>query len=90
MALFNFFGRGEHRVFDHKPIYYDPEKDKLRRYFGDVDGSNESAEYKPGSYIRGSFRDSRTNGIRYEKSSINLHNLTWKPIQHICPRYYCS
>lgn len=63
MALFNFYGRGDHRVFDHKPIFYDPEKDKLHRYFGDVDGSNENAEYKPGSYIRGSFRDSRSNGL---------------------------
>ncbi len=63
MAIFNFYGRGEHRVFDHKPIYYDPEKDKLRRYFGDVDGSSENAEYKPGSLIRGSFSDSRSNGL---------------------------
>lgn len=63
MALFNFYGRGEHRVFDHKPIYYDPEKDKLRQYFGDVDGSGEKEEYKPGSYIRGSFRDSKSNGL---------------------------
>ena len=26
MGLFNFFGENEHRVFNYKPIYYDPEE----------------------------------------------------------------
>lgn len=69
---FNFFGESEHRVFNYKPVYYDPEKEERKRLFGKVDGSvdaltdafedNSSKEkgnsgYKPGQYISGSFRD---------------------------------
>ena len=45
MAIFNFgfFGNQEHRVFNYKPRYYDPEEEERRRMFGDVDGSNEKA-----------------------------------------------
>ena len=43
MAGFNFgfFGDQEHRVFNYKPRYYDPEKEALKAKFGDVDGTNE-------------------------------------------------
>ena len=63
MALFNFgfFGNPEHRVFNYKPRYYDPDQEERRRLFGDVDGSNEKAKqegkYVPGSSIRGAWRD---------------------------------
>ena len=57
MGIFNFFGEQEHRVFDYKPIYYDKEKDELKRKFGKVDGSEEKETYVPGSHIQGSFRD---------------------------------
>lgn len=61
MALFNFFGDNEHRVFNYKPIYYDPEKEELKRRFSAVDGSREREKeqgtYVPGSYIKGSLRD---------------------------------
>lgn len=61
MGLFNFFGESEHRVFNYKPIYYDPEKEERKRMFGAVDGSldKEKAKdtYVPGSYIKGSLRD---------------------------------
>lgn len=40
--MFNFFGEGEHRVFNYKPIYYD--KDKERK--------EDNGTYVPGSYIR--------------------------------------
>lgn len=53
---FGFFGTPEHRVFNYKPRYYDPEKEMLKEKFGKVDGSAEK-EYAPGSYIKGSFRD---------------------------------
>lgn len=60
MALFNFFGKGEHRVFNYKPIYYDPEKEEMKRKFGAVDGSmareKKDGSYVPGSYIKGSLR----------------------------------
>ena len=63
MAGFNFgfFGSQEHRVFNYKPRYYDPEEEERKRMFGDVDGTNEKAKeegkYVPGSSIRGAWRD---------------------------------
>jgi hypothetical protein len=58
---FGFFGRQEHRVFNYKPRYYDPEEEKRRQLFGDVDGTNEAAreegKYVPGSNLRGAFRN---------------------------------
>lgn len=71
MGMFNFFGEQEHKVFDYKPIYYDKEKEELKRRFGKVDGSQktEDGKYVPGSYIKGSLRDgnyqrTRTSGNR--------------------------
>ena len=61
MASFGWFGDQEHRVFNYKPRYYDPEKEKRERLFGQVDGSTDKKEgesgYVPGSYIQGSFRN---------------------------------
>ena len=61
MGLFNFFGENEHRVFNYKPIYYDPAEEERKRRFGAVDGTmekeKEEGTYVPGSYIRGSVRD---------------------------------
>jgi hypothetical protein len=66
MGIFNFFGSGEHKVFDYKPIYYNKEEDERKRMFGAVDGSLRKEEdrkqadakggYVPGSYLKGSFR----------------------------------
>ena len=59
--MFNFFGENEHRVFNYRPRYYDPEKEELKRRFGAVDGTMEKEKkegtYVPGSYIKGSLRD---------------------------------
>ncbi|MBR5724601.1 MAG: hypothetical protein IKX62_04425 [Bacteroidales bacterium] len=61
MGLFNFFGDNEHRVFNYKPIYYDPAEEERKRRFGAVDGTLEKEKkegtYVPGSYIKGSFRE---------------------------------
>lgn len=57
MARFSWFGDQEHRVYNHKPIYYDAEKEELRKKFGHVDGSAAGENYTPGSFIQGSFRD---------------------------------
>lgn len=58
---FSWFGEQEHRVFNYKPIYYDPEKEERKRIFGQVDGSadedKEKGTYVPGASIRGSFRN---------------------------------
>lgn len=58
---FGFFSQQEHRVFNYRPRYYDPEAEERKRLFGDVDGSNEQAKkdgsYTPGSSIRGAWRD---------------------------------
>ncbi len=68
MALFNFFGAGEHRVFNYKPIYYDPEEEKRRQMLGAVDGTLEKEKkegtYVPGSYIKGSLRDGNYSRTR--------------------------
>ena len=70
MAGFNFgfFGSQEHRVFNYKPRYYDPEEEERKRLFGDVDGSNEKAKqdgkYVPGSSIRGAWRDGNYKRMR--------------------------
>ena len=69
---FGFFGNQPHRVFNYKPRYYDPEEEKRRQLFGDVDGTNEAArekgEYVPGSSLRGAFR----NG-NYMKTRSSMH-----------------
>lgn len=59
MGLFNFFGENEHRVFNYKPIYFNPEEEERKRKFGAVDGSIDTKKdtYVPGSYIKGSMRD---------------------------------
>ena len=62
---FSLFGTQEHRVFNYRPRYYDPEKEALKEKFGRVDGSLEKEKYVPGSYIKGSFRNGnyqRTSG----------------------------
>ena len=59
MGLFNIFCEHEHRTFNYKPIYYDPQKEELKRKFGAVDGSEEKKAdepYVPGSHIQGAFR----------------------------------
>ena len=61
MGFFNMFGDNEHRVFNYKPIYYDPEEEKRKKMFGAVDGSidkeKKEGTYVPGSYLKGAFRD---------------------------------
>ena len=65
MGLFNLFGESEHRVFNYKPIYYDKEKEEMKRRFGAVDGSREreiekakeDGTYVPGSYLKESMRE---------------------------------
>lgn len=61
MGFFTFPGEQEHRKFNYRPIYYDPAEEERKQVFGKVDGrlekEKEDGEYKPGSYIRGSFRD---------------------------------
>lgn len=54
---FSFFGAQEHRVFNYRPRYYDPEKEALKQKFGHVDGRLEKEKYVPGTYIQGSFRN---------------------------------
>lgn len=56
MARFSWFGDQEHRVFDYKPIYFDKEKDELKKKFGHVDGSSKDKDYVPGAYIHGALR----------------------------------
>lgn len=73
MGIFNMFGEQEHRVFNYKPRYYDPEKEELKRKFGKVDGSMEQEDYVPGSYIKGSMRDGRYKSVK--KSGNKVQNI---------------
>lgn len=64
MGIFNFFGDNEHRVFNYKPVYFNPEEEERKRRFAQVDGSldkkkAEDEKYVPGSYVKGSFTDGR-------------------------------
>ena len=72
---FGFFGNQPHRVFNYKPRYYDPEEEKRKQMFGDVDGSNETAKkegrYVPGSSIRGSFRDGNYQKTRSSMGTVH-------------------
>jgi len=83
---FGLFGDTEHRVFNYKPIYYDPEKEERRQMFGHVDGTfekeaqeaKEKGTYVPGSSIRGSFRGgnyARKRGGNRAQSIIGLVGL---------------
>ena len=67
---FSFFGEHEHRVFNYKPRYYDPEKEERRRMFGhqsDPDKKDEE-NYVPGKYLQGSFRDGNYQHLRGDKA----------------------
>ena len=68
---FGFFGNQEHRVFNYKPRYYDPEEEKRRQMFGDVDGSNDASKenYTPGSSLRGAFRNGNYQKTRSSMST---------------------
>ena len=59
-------------MFNYKPRYYDPEEEKRKQMFGDVDGSTEKAKeegrYVPGSSLRGAFR----NG-NYQKTRSSMN-----------------
>lgn len=60
---FGFFGTPNHREFNYKPVYYDPEKEALKERFGHIDGTDkeqkkeEEKPYVPGQYIKGSLTD---------------------------------
>ena len=69
---FNFFSETEHRVFNYKPIYFDPEKEERRRFFGDHGQEGKAAgeePYTPGKYIQGSFRDGNYQRLRTSSST---------------------
>ena len=66
---FSFFGTQEHRVFNYRPRYYDPEKEALKEKFGHVDGTKSGDRYSPGTYIKGSFR-----GGNYQKTKVSNRN----------------
>ena len=74
MGIFNMFGEQEHRVFNYKPIYYDPKKEELRQKFGHVDGTMDKEMKKdtsvPGSYIQGSWRDGNYRRSRSSSTKV--------------------
>ena len=68
MAQFGWFGEQEHRVFNYKPIYYDPEKEE----------GGEKGSHATGSYIQGAFRNgnyARRRGATRAQSLIGVVGL---------------
>ena len=68
---FAFFKVPKHRVFDYKPRFYDPEKERReqrRRELGLVEEDVEDGEYKPGSIIRNSGMKSRHEAFTQKMS----------------------
>ena len=67
---FGFFGTPQHREFNYRPVYYDPEKEALKERFAKAEAEGKAAaesraaqegaakkEYVPGQYIKGSITD---------------------------------
>ena len=69
--MFNLFGDYQHRVFNYRPRYYDPEEEERKRKFGAVDGTLEKEAkkgvYVPGTYIKGSLR-----GGNYQRTKTHM------------------
>ncbi|HHV04020.1 MAG: hypothetical protein WCQ69_06260 [Bacteroidales bacterium] len=69
----SFFSTPKHRVFNYKPIYWDPEKEefeaRVRRAREKVASQKKDEEkpYVPGSSIRGSFSKRHEVERRYPK-----------------------
>lgn len=55
----SFFGTQQHRKFNYIPRYYDPEKERRKEIFGEVDGTYARENRKPGDYIRRNMRKER-------------------------------
>lgn len=55
----SFFGTQQHRKFHYTPRYYDPEKERRKEIFGEVDGTYAKENHKPGDYIRRNMRRER-------------------------------
>lgn len=57
---FGFFGTPQHREFNYKPVYYDPEKEarkeRLER-LGENAKDVDEKPYVPGMYVKGSITD---------------------------------
>lgn len=71
MGRFSWFGEQEHNRLNYTPLYYDKEKEELKRRFGAVDGSASSDKeaYVPGSYIKRSMGSDAQSKVR--KTSAN-------------------
>ena len=61
--IISFFRTPQHRVFNYKPVYWDPKKEEFeervkqaREKYSVKKTSEGDAPYVPGSLIRGSFR----------------------------------
>jgi len=73
----NFFRLPQYNVFDYKPRFYDPEKERRKELLNELRKSQgkrligeEDGEYKPGSTIKGSFKSKMTRTSFSAKNSI--------------------
>lgn len=68
---FAFFKVPKHRVFDYKPRFYDPEKERReqrRRELGLADDDTQGENYQPGSIIRNSGMKARHDAFSQKMS----------------------
>lgn len=65
---FNFFGETEHRVFNYKPIYFDPEKEERKRFFGDH-GQEDAANRDAAASADAANQDTSAQGNATEEES---------------------
>ena len=72
MNLFPFFRQPTPRRFDHKPIYYDKQKEereerikRVKKELGMTDENNEKKDYE--QRLRGSFKEAVPGGSSREK-----------------------
>lgn len=79
MGLSSIFSTQEYNVYDYKPRYYDPEKEKRKQRLRELRvengkspdiGLETTGENKPGSIVRGGFRKRMSDRKYSERSSI--------------------
>ncbi len=75
MGLKSIFSTPEYNVFDYKPRYYDPAKEKRRQRLRQLrieEGKSPDfdSEKDPGSIVRGGFRQRMSDRKYRERSSI--------------------
>lgn len=83
MAIFSFFKSRRPRQFEHKPIYWDPQKEmaeeRERRIKREMGLEEDVSEYKPS--IKGSFIEGTTHLKKSVDSGADARDRTYKNVR---------